>query len=184
MVSWSPSAETMPPREPFEVGVLLERAHELAACMPAIRPSALLKSSNSAGGSCAAVLADLLGHGDGVADHFAAGAGEGSIGHAGVARILLAFDQADFFQRQQAAGDAGGGQGQPLGQVDAAQAAARRAVQVMQQHEVVEADAVVAAQHLVQAAHQRRLRARQAQREFQAGADGCLVRDLPLLIGA
>jgi hypothetical protein len=57
--------------------------------------------------------------------------GDGGVADAGVARILLALDQADFFQRQQGAGDAGRGQALALGQVDAAQAAARCAVQVV-----------------------------------------------------
>nr|GEU28450.1 hypothetical protein [Tanacetum cinerariifolium] len=87
---------------------------------------------------------------------------------------MLALDQADFFQRQQGARDARGSESLALGQVHAAQASARRAVQVMEQHEVAEADAVVAAQHLVEPAHQCRLRARQAQREFQAGQNAGL----------
>ncbi len=77
---------------------MMALSQELVAFMPAIRPSALLTSSKCAGGQLRSrSLLICSANRDGVVQQLAAGLGDGGVGDAGVARILLALDQADFF---------------------------------------------------------------------------------------
>ncbi len=76
----------------------------------------------------------------------AAGWGEHYIADAAVARILGAVDPTDFLHRCKHASDAGLAEIEALGQVDAAQAAARRLVEMHEQHQFVDGEAVHAAE--------------------------------------
>ena len=102
-----------------------------------------------------------------MSQQFPARHGERGIRDAGIARFLLALDQAEFFQGKQGAGNARSGQAMALGQVDPAQPSARSLAEMVQEQEIIEAEAVEAAQCLVEPAHHDGLGTDQLQDKFE-----------------
>jgi hypothetical protein len=155
---------------PAQAGARVE-GQPLAGWLPAMPPSSRDRGASCCAGAAQQFLRQRLRRRIGVGQQGLSRFGDGGIADAGIARIGLARHEADLFQRHQRARDAGRRQRQALGQVDAAQAAARGALQVVQQLVVAETQAMQIAQDAVEAAHQQGLGARQAQAEVQrAGA--------------
>ena len=86
-------------------------------------------------------------------DDARAGVREHDDREARVVGVRLAADEAAALERRELARHAGGRDAEPLGEVEAAQAAVGRAVQLEQQGDVVEAEAVMAGQRHVDVAH-------------------------------
>ena len=79
-----------------------------------------------------------------VADDARPGLGQDDDREPGVVGVRLAPDQAPALERRQLAGDAGGRDAEPVGEVEAAEARVRCGVELEQQREIVEPEAVMA----------------------------------------
>ena len=100
----------------------------------------------------------LLGRRQHVADDARPGLGQDDDREAGVVGVRLAPDQAPALERRQLAGDAGGRDAEPLGEVEAPEARVRCGVELEQQREIVESEAVMALERRIDVAHDDRAR--------------------------
>jgi len=90
----------------------------------------------------------------------------------GIARIRLAGDEADPLERRELAGDAGRRHSEPAGELDAPQGLCGGRLQLEQDGEVVEAEAMVAAERLVDVPHDERPCAGEVECEVQVRRGG------------
>ena len=102
-------------------------------------------------------------------DDAGAGVGQHDEREARVVRVRLAADEAAALHRGELARDAGGRDAEPLGEVEPAQAPVGRAVQLEQERDVVEAEAVVPGEGHVDVAHDDGARVG----ELESGREGC-----------
>jgi hypothetical protein len=90
----------------------------------------------------------------------------------GIARIRLAGDEADPLERRQLPRDPGGRHGEPAGELDAPQGLRGSRLQLEQDREVVEAEAVVPAERLVDVAQDDRACAGKVEDDVQVRRRG------------
>ena len=82
--------------------------------------------------------------------------------------MRLAPDQAPALERRQLAGDAGRRDAEPVGEVEAPEARVRCGVELEEQREIVESEAVMALERRIDVAHDDRARIR----ELEDGREG------------